>query len=75
MSPFWQKIYEPMTQNEQAFNEVLNDIDDKEWDTILNSVNEKSAAGLWIMFQDISDRSEDSTPTSEFTKPVNRLSH
>ncbi|CAB4493225.1 unnamed protein product [Rhizophagus irregularis] len=46
MSPFWQKIYEPMTQNEQAFNEVLNDIDDKEWDTILNSVNEKSAAGV-----------------------------
>ncbi|CAB4403023.1 unnamed protein product [Rhizophagus irregularis] len=38
MSPFWQKIYEPMTQNEQAFNEVLNDIDDKEWDTILNSL-------------------------------------
>ncbi|GBC50627.2 hypothetical protein GLOIN_2v1770419 [Rhizophagus irregularis DAOM 181602=DAOM 197198] len=51
MSPFWQKIYEPMTQNEQAFNEVLNDIDDKEWDTILNSTY---PTGLKIALQRLS---------------------
>uniref|UniRef100_U9UQB0 Uncharacterized protein n=1 Tax=Rhizophagus irregularis (strain DAOM 181602 / DAOM 197198 / MUCL 43194) TaxID=747089 RepID=U9UQB0_RHIID len=46
MPPFWQKIYEPVTQNEQVFDEVLTEIDDEEWDTILKSVNEKSAAGV-----------------------------
>ncbi|CAG8442949.1 20090_t:CDS:2 [Rhizophagus irregularis] len=39
-------IYEPVTRNEQVFDEVLTEIDDEEWDTILKSVNEKSAAGV-----------------------------
>ncbi|PKY44834.1 hypothetical protein RhiirA4_542145 [Rhizophagus irregularis] len=30
----------------QRFDEVLTEIDDEEWDTILKSVNEKSAAGV-----------------------------